>query len=78
MKSSSSRAGWAISSKDAIKTSSIGSCLGLGSTIALFERASEMTIGEFPSFKFKRSYFGRSQKSAPKGTPIKRDVSEMS
>jgi hypothetical protein len=32
----------------------------LGSTIVLCERASETTIGEFPSFKFKRPCFGHS------------------
>jgi hypothetical protein len=78
MKCSSSRAGWAMSSSDATKTSSTGSCSGLGSTIALFERASKTKIGELPSFKFKRPYFGLSQKSVPKGTPIKRGVSEIS
>jgi hypothetical protein len=67
-----------MSSRDSIKTSSTGSYLGLGSTIMLFERASETMIGDFPRFKFKRPYFGLSQKSVPKGTLIKRDVSEMS
>ena len=66
-----------MSSRDAIKMSSTESCLGLGS-IALLEHASETTIGDFPSFKFKRPYFSLSQKSVPKGTQIKRDMSEMS
>jgi len=43
-----------MSSRDAIKTSSVGSSLGLGSTITLCERASETLIVEFPNFKFKR------------------------
>jgi hypothetical protein len=54
MKCSSSRTSWAMSSRDATKTSSDRSCLGLGSAIALFEHASETLIGELPSFKFKR------------------------
>jgi hypothetical protein len=58
MKFSLSRAGWAMSSREAIKTSSIGSYLGLGSTITLFERASDIAIGELSSFKFERPYFG--------------------
>ena len=67
-----------MSSRDAIKTSSIWPSLGLGSTIALCDRASETLTVEFPNFKFKRPYLGRSRKSVPKGTPIKMDMSGMS
>jgi hypothetical protein len=50
----------------------------LGSTITLCERSSETSTAEFPSFKFKRLCLGHSRKNVPKGTPIKRDVFEMS
>jgi hypothetical protein len=53
IKCSTSKDGWAISSKDTIKASSIRSFLGLGSTIVFVDQARGIVIVEFPTLKSK-------------------------
>ena len=78
IKCSSSTIGWVMFSRDAIKTSSIESCLYLGSSTVLTERARGIFIVELPTLKSKWPCKDFSYKSLMIGLSIKRVISEVS